>query len=145
MCSLRVFKIPIPYWGSLGETDAVPHERSKERRGKSTFLFQHPVLTSYPSNTGLAGGDDDGVKSLSRVPVFAAPWPIAHQAPLSMGFPRQEYWNGWPFPSPRELPDPGIELSSSAFGGGFFTSEPPGKYICQYKTHKSARREIKRD
>ena len=94
MRSLHVFKIPIPYWGSLGETDAVPRERSKERRGKSTFLFQHPVLKSYPSNTGLAGGDDDGVKSLSRVPVFAAPWPVAHQAPLSMGFPRQEYWSG---------------------------------------------------
>ena len=40
---------------------------------------------------------------------FATLWTIAHQAPLSMGFPRQEYWNGLPFPSPRDLPNPGIK------------------------------------
>ena len=112
MRSLHVFKIPIPYWGSLGETDAVPRERSKERRGKSTFLFQHPVLKSYPSNTGLAGGDDDGVKSQSHVPVFEAPWPVAHQAPLSMGFPRQEHWSGLPFSEPGNLPNSGIKPMS---------------------------------
>ena len=69
-------------------------EGSNERRGKSTFLFQHPVLKSYPSNTGLAGGDGGGIQSLSCVPVFAAPGTVVRQAPLSMGFPRQEYWNG---------------------------------------------------
>jgi len=37
---------------------------------------------------------------------------VAHQAPLSIGFPRQEYWNGWPFPSPEDLPNPGVELKS---------------------------------
>ena len=41
--------------------------------------------------------------------LFATPWTVAHQAPLSMGFPRQEYWNGLPFPSPGDIPDPGIE------------------------------------
>ena len=50
------------------------------------------------------------VQSLSRVGPFATPWTIAHQAPLSMGFPRQEYWSGFPFPSPGDLPNPGIEL-----------------------------------
>ena len=40
---------------------------------------------------------------------FVTPWTVKHQAPLSMGFPRQEYWSGLPFPSPRDLPDPGIE------------------------------------
>ena len=45
---------------------------------------------------------------------FAIPWTVAHQAPLSMGFPRQEYWSGQPFPSPRDLPDPGIEPMSPA-------------------------------
>ena len=49
------------------------------------------------------------VKSLSRVQLFATPWTAAYQAPLSMGFSRQEYWSGLPFPSPRDLPDPGIE------------------------------------
>ena len=46
--------------------------------------------------------------------LFATPWIVAHQAPLSMGFPRQEYWNGLPFSSPGDLPDPGIKPQSSA-------------------------------
>ena len=58
---------------------------------------------------------------------FVAPWAVACQAPLSVGFPRQEYWSGLPFPPPGHLPSPGIELMSSALAGGFFTLEPPGK------------------
>ena len=54
---------------------------------------------------------------------FATPWTIACQAPLSMGFPRQEYWSGWPLPSPGDLPDPGI--GSPALAGGFFTTRSP--------------------
>ena len=46
---------------------------------------------------------------------------------MSMGFPRQEYWSGLPFPSPGDLPNPGIEPRSPALAGGFFTTEPPGK------------------
>ena len=67
------------------------------------------------------------VKSLSRVRLFATPWTVACQAPLSMGFPRQEYWSLLPFPSPRDLPDPGIEPASLELAGGFFTTEPPGR------------------
>ena len=52
---------------------------------------------------------------------------IAHQAPLSMGFPRQEYWSGLSFPSPRDLSNPGIKPESPALAGGFFTTEPPRK------------------
>ena len=51
----------------------------------------------------------------------------ACQTPLSMGFPRQEYWSGLQFPSPRDLPDPAIEPQSSALAGKFFSAEPPGK------------------
>ena len=47
-------------------------------------------------------------------PTLATPWPVAHQAPLSMGFSRHEYWSGLPCPSPRDLPDPGIEPRSPA-------------------------------
>ena len=54
-------------------------------------------------------------------------WTGARQAPLSMGFPRQEYWSGLPFPSPGDLPDAGIELMSPALAGGFLRTEPPGK------------------
>ena len=67
------------------------------------------------------------VKSLSRVRLFATPWTVAYQAPPSMGFSRQEYWSGLPFPSPGDLPDPGIEPVSSALEGDALTSEPPGK------------------
>ena len=52
------------------------------------------------------------VKSLSRVQLFATPWTVAHQASPSMGFSRQEYWSGLPFPSPGDLPDPGTEPGS---------------------------------
>ena len=55
------------------------------------------------------------------------PWTIALQVPLSMGFPRQEYWSGLPFPSPGDLPRPGIEPTSPALAVRFFTTEPPGK------------------
>ena len=70
------------------------------------------------------------VKSLSRVQLFAAPWTVAYQAPPSMDFSRQEYWTGLPFPSPGDLPDPGIEPRSSAFQADNLTSEPPGKFLC---------------
>ena len=56
----------------------------------------------------------------------ATPGTVAHQAPLSMGFPGQEYWSSLPFPSPGDLPSPGIEPPSLALAGGFFTTEPPG-------------------
>ena len=58
---------------------------------------------------------------------FATPWAVAHKAPLSIGFPRQDYWSGLPFPSPADLPDLGIKPVSPALAGRFFTAEPPGK------------------
>ena len=55
------------------------------------------------------------------------PWTVAHGAPLSMGFPRQEYWSGLSFPSPGYLLDPRIEPVPPTLASKFFTSEPPGK------------------
>ena len=70
----------------------------------------------------------------SRLPCYAvlsrsAVWTpsVAHQAPLSMEFSRQEYWSGLPLPTPGDLPDPGIKHTSRALAGGFFTTAPPGK------------------
>ena len=60
----------------------------------------------------------------SRVRFFATPWTAASQAPLSMGFSRQEYWSGLPFPSPGDLPDPKIKPESLALAGGFFAILP---------------------
>ena len=64
------------------------------------------------------------VKSLSRVRLFATPWTVADQAPRSMGFSRQEYWSGLPFPSPGDLPNPGIEPGSPALQTDALLSEP---------------------
>ena len=69
-------------------------------------------------------------QSLSGVQLSASPWTVAHQACLSMGFPRQEYWSGLPFPPPGDLPDPGMEPmspASTALAGRFLTTVPPVK------------------
>ena len=63
-------------------------------------------------------------KSLSYVQLFATPWTTAHQAPPSMGFSRQEYCSGLPFPSPGDLPNPGIKPRSPALQADTLTSEP---------------------
>ena len=67
------------------------------------------------------------MKSLSRVRLFATPWTVAYRAPLPMGFSRQEYRSRFPFPSPGELPDPGIEPVCPALQADTLPSEPQGK------------------
>ena len=67
------------------------------------------------------------VKLLSHVRLFATPWTVAYQAPPSMGFSRQESWSGLPFPSPEDLPDPGIKPRSPTLEADALASEPPGK------------------
>ena len=73
------------------------------------------------------------MKSLSHVQLFATPWTVAYQAPLSMEFSRQEYGSGLPFPSPGDLPNPGIEPGCPALWADALPSEPPGNQIsgCQ--------------
>ena len=66
------------------------------------------------------------VKSLSCVQLFVIPWTVVCQAPPSMGFPRQEYWSVLPFPSPGDLPDPGIEPRSPTLQADSLLSEPSG-------------------
>ena len=89
------------------------HSNPKERRCQRIFKVKVKVK----------------VKLLSRVRLFATPWTVAHQAPPSMGFSRQEYWRGLPLPSPGDLPDPGIEPRSPTLDADALTSEPPGKNI----------------
>ena len=73
----------------------------------------------------------------SRVWLFMTLWTVAHQAPLSMGFPRQEYWSGLPCPPPGDLPNPGIEPKhpvSPALAGGFFTTSTTWEAFCEFST-----------
>ena len=81
-----------------------------------------PFLGLYPEKRKK-------VKSLSHVQLFVTPWTVAYQAPPSMGFSRQEYWSGLPFPSPGDLPYPGIEPMSPTLQADALPSEPPGKPV----------------
>ena len=67
------------------------------------------------------------VESLGRVRLFVTPWTVAYKAPLSMGFSRQGCRSGLPFPSPEDLPDPGIKPGSPALQADALPSKPPGK------------------
>ena len=70
---------------------------------------------------------DGGGLVTKSCPTLVAPWTVAHQAPLSMGFSRQEYWSGLPFPSPEDLSDPGIEPRSPALQADSLPTELSGK------------------
>ena len=91
------------------------------------ILYNKISYTSLYPTTATNIIMSEWVKSLSRVRLFATPWTIAYQAPPSMGFSRQEYWSGLPFPSPGDLPDPGIKPRSPEFQADALTPEPPGK------------------
>ena len=76
------------------------------------------------------------MKLFSLVRLFRTPWTVAHQAPPSTGFSRQEYWRGLPFPSPGYLLDPGMEPWSPALQADTLSSEPPGTRVVTYRSYK---------
>ena len=78
------------------------------------------------------------VKSLSCVRLFAIPWIVAHQSPPSMEFSRPEYWSGLPFPSPGDLPDPGIKAGSPTLQADALPSELSGKPILKKRNQLTA-------
>ena len=83
-----------------------------------------PILHAYWGNTVFHKWK---YSSLSHVQLFVTPWTRAQQAPLSMGFPRQEYWSGLSFPFAEDLPDPGIKPRSLVLQEDSFPSDPPRK------------------
>ena len=92
--------------------------------GKKELGFSESILLTIPHLFLILWCE---VKSLSRVQLYVTPWTVAYQAPPSMGFSRQECWSGVPFPSPGDLPDPGIEPRSPALRADALPSEPLGK------------------
>ena len=92
--------------------------------GLSTLHLSPPTSPLPSCGVGVITGP-----SPESVRLSATPWTVAPQAPLSMGFSRQEYWSGLPFPSPGDLPNPGIESRSPTLQADTLTSEPPGKPI----------------
>ena len=97
-----------------------------QKRGDMCTCTADSLCCTVESSTTLQSNYSE-VKSLSHVWLFATPWTIAHQAPLSMEFSRQEYWSGLPFPSPGDLSNPGIKLGSPTLQADALPSEPPGK------------------
>ena len=118
-------------WGSQGKnTEVVFHSLLQW----TTFCQTpppRPDRLGWPHTACLSFIElDKGIQqiqSFSRVRLLATPWTVAHQAPLSMEFSKQEYWSGWSFPSPGDLPDPGIKPGSPALQADSSPSEPPGK------------------
>ena len=111
-CYLRKSTLHLFAWSPVGFPSPYPRPQAMP----STLVIQHDT---YLPGTMLS--------QLSHVQLFVTPWTVAHQAPLSMGFSRQEYWSGLPFPSPGDLPNPEIEPRSPV--RRFFTTEPPGEPI----------------
>ena len=107
-------------------------------------MLVHPLDCSTPGSSvhwiflGKYTREKKKVKSLSCVRLFVTPWAVAYQAPPSMGFSRQEYWSGLPFPSPGDLPNPGIEPQSPTFQADTLTSEPPGKVAISYSRRSNS-------
>ena len=127
-------------WDSLGENKA--HRRALQwltveysgcllKRCKTSFVkakrwkqLKGPLIDKWTKKKMWLYNEYYMLNHFSRVQLFVTLWTVACQAPLSMGFPRQEYWSGLPFPPPGDLPNPGIEsasLTSPELAGGFFT------------------------
>ena len=124
--------------GSVFSEESCPHTRM------SACCWNGRKMQGNWLNSGAAGGDGSEymsivkwseVKSLSRVRLFATPWTVSHQAPPSMGFSRQEYWSGLPFPSPGDLPNPGIKPRYMSIAAANICLSDTG-YICYvYESH----------
>ena len=92
------------------------------------FPFAHSFTRNVTDSYGLILFDLHPCCWVAKSrPTMCVPVSAARQPPWSMGFPGQEYWSQWPFPSPEDLPNPELESMCPALAGGFFTSEPPGK------------------
>ena len=124
------YQAPCP-WDSPGNSPGV-----------DCHFFLQGIFPTQGSNPGLphctqtlyrlSHQGSQKVKSLSRVWLFSTPWNVDRQAPLSMGFSRQQYWSGWPFPSPGDFPNPGIEPESPTLQVDTLSSEPPGKLLVDW-------------
>ena len=121
-----------PWWGRAGD---------RARPGLvAGSVLKHlslpvPVLMLFWVSTSSGGRENESESvSSSIVSDSATLWTVAHQAPLSMGFPRPEYWSGWPFPPPGDLPNPWIKPGSPALQADSLLSEPPGRPLRDRRT-----------
>ena len=144
MCLIKTlaFTDPLKVWGALGQLVSSMNHKQKSAQGfwKSFGFHDIGIIPSFYFSLnifsylkvqmgGLVGSREKRNLNKTRIKLrlFVTPWTVAHQAPLSMVFPRQEYWSGLPFLSPGDLVDPGIKPRSPALQADFLPSEPPGK------------------
>ena len=137
--SCKLWFIWWPYWGLLPGMvmdreawRAAIHEVAKSRTRLSNWtelnwLPGKATSQIVPWNCSKEIRVKMKVKSLSPVRLLVTPLTVVYQAPLSMGFSRQEYWSGLPFPSPGDLPDPGVKPVSPTLQADALLPEPPGK------------------
>ena len=133
-------------WGRMVEGAGLPLESMGRSRVAGCRISGCPwlsVLFSLPGSlrpSDISSADwlfvDAVACVISRVPLSVTPWTVALQAPLSMGFSRQEYWSGLPFLSPRDLPIPGIQQVSLALQADSLPSEPPRRQMNAKQTFK---------
>ena len=124
----------LEWCGGYGCWSPTPHSQKSDYTGVGILSLLQGIFPTQGLNLGLLhcrwilyqlSHKWKKEKSLSWVRLFVTPWIVAHQAPPSLGFSRQEYWSGLPFPSPEDLPDPGIEPGSPALQVDSLPSESP--------------------
>ena len=126
---------PREYWSGLPfhSPECLPHPETEPTSPPLSHLESQmltPVIVPFPRFCfAKLYSLKVKVKSLSRVRLFVTPWTVAYQAPLSMGFSRQQYWSGFPFLYPGDLPNPGIKPWSPALQTDALLSETPGKSL----------------
>ena len=121
---MRSDRVPEELWTEVCNTvqeAVIKTIIKKKKRKKAKWLSEETLKIAEKRR------ERKKVKSLSRVQLFETMWTVAYQASQSMKFSGLEYWSGLPFPSPGDLPDPGIEPSSPTLQAGALLSEPPGK------------------
>ena len=112
--------LPFPSPGGLPDPGIVPASRVP------LAVAGEPWPLHYLGSPGVNSESENESEVAQSCRLYATPWTVARQAPLSMGFSRQEYWSGLPFPSLGDLPEPGIEPGSPTLQADALPSEPPG-------------------
>ena len=117
-----------PQWGTIShQLEWLPSKSLQTINAGEGVEKGNPLRLLVGMQTNIATMENSVEKLLSRVLLFATPCTVAYQAHPSTGFSRQEYWSGLPFPSPRDLPNPGTEPRCPALQTDSLPSEPPGK------------------
>ena len=123
-----IFQARVLEWGAIAFSKTLPKKRKKEEiKKRDTERMINTQLTCFVCHISGIHGTDCPCLVTKLCLTLETSWTVSHHTPLSIGFSRQEYWSGLPFPSPGDLLDPGIEPGSPALQADALTSKSPGK------------------